>query len=441
MKALTVFHMKTKLATLCLLFAALPFFAHAQTAVGIEAPNATDLRITDGPAAQSLVGCFFEGSAISAPNNIPTNSGGTHTLWNGTTGSNNIYSLPIDAGGTFGAYMQAHPGTYTIGLIESGGSGTCTSIIAGYTYYVTYEWNNGLIAIGTNTNTRFVAFTPSTNELVATGTNQFAATLYLNADDYNEPNYISFTIQPLDEDAPNIIYSGAIETPGTQNMLPGPNTFSTTTDFNAIGLYKVTANYYSSTCSIFGFVPGFCYSLLTSTTTYFTVGTSSPYRAQMLALTDTLNNLFASTTYNIANSCNPISGFQLDDCLIGLLVPSASIWDEDIALLRGMPPWGYAFRLYDIMTNTATTSMVILSATVPQGLPGAGAHIELDPNHALDYILNASSSFTSAEASSTQTFYEITSYYWNIAVYLALGLYILRRVLGKSLIPHFKGSN
>jgi len=77
---------------------------------------------------------------------ISVNSGGTLTLWNGTTGNNNIYSWNIDAGGTLGAYMDANAGTYTIGLIESGGAGTCASVIAGYTYYVTFQWSNGLVA-------------------------------------------------------------------------------------------------------------------------------------------------------------------------------------------------------------------------------------------------------------------------------------------------------
>jgi len=35
------------------------------------------------------------------------------------------------------------------------------------------------------------------------------------------------------------------------------------------------------------------------------------------------------------------------------------------------------------------------------------------------------------------TLYVIISYYWNIFVYLALALYLLRRILGSSVIPEF----
>lgn len=194
----------------------LPQQTHAATEVGITAPNTTDLRITDGPAAQALVGCFFSGDTISAPNNISVNSGGTYVLWDGSAGNNNIYSLGIDAGGTFGDYMNAHAGTYTIGLIESGGSGTCSSVIAGYTYYVTFGWNNGLIFDAYQSTQILEVISPTYDEVSTTTDVVFSYTYYQpSAENY----YASTSIRIVDT-------STGLETLGTsQALIDGIGTY------------------------------------------------------------------------------------------------------------------------------------------------------------------------------------------------------------------------
>jgi len=174
-----------------------------------------------------------------------------------------------------------------------------------------------------------------------------------------------------------------------------------------------------------------------ATSTVFWVGTSSrPYSNAISQLQERLNDALASTTLNITTNCNPLGGsFDISNCLLGILYPGNEVFVEDLALLRAMPPWGYVFRLYDIMSDTASTSMVIFAATVPNGVPGAGGTITLDLNHSLDFILNSTSTFRTAEASSTRTFYEITSFYWDIIVYLGLAFYVLKRLLGSQLVP------
>jgi len=98
--------------------------------------------------------------------------------------------------------------------------------------------------------------------------------------------------------------------------------------------------------------------------------------------------------------------------------------------------------MVEIFTSSTTSALPVLSATVPSGIVGTGSHIDLDLNHSLDFILNADiGSFSNESASSTKTFYEFTSRYWDIMVYMALAFYILRRILGGHLIPHINPIN
>lgn len=100
-------------------------------------------------------------------------------------------------------------------------------------------------------------------------------------------------------------------------------------------------------------------------------------------------------------------------------------------------PLGYVTDFVSIMSTTTVGSLVVLDATMPSALGyGGGANIHLDLTHALDPILNATTSqYTMAGASTTQTLYDFTSYYWSFLVYLATGFYLLSRVLGSHIIP------
>lgn len=178
-----------------------------------------------------------------------------------------------------------------------------------------------------------------------------------------------------------------------------------------------------------------CSNTLLSTTSIFWFGTSTtPYNSTYQNIQDRIQNLLASTTAQIGKSCSPLSSeFNLADCAVFAIVPSTEQLNDDILLLKQLPPWGYAFRAYDILSTDSSSTIPILSITMPQGVPGAGSKLTLDANHALDFVLYAKSS---PFGTSTETLYETTSIYWSIFMYLALGLYITRRLLGKSLIPH-----
>jgi len=96
-------------------------------------------------------------------------------------------------------------------------------------------------------------------------------------------------------------------------------------------------------------------------------------------------------------------------------------------------PIGYFYVIYDVLTTTATSSLPVLSATIPNGIVGAGASISLDFNHSLDWILNATTSQFTQSGQSSDTLYEIVEPYWNTFVYIALGFYIITRFVGSGL--------
>jgi len=282
--------------------------------------------------------------------------------------------------------------------------------------------------------TGFRSFIPQNGSTVATGTVIVGFDFYLNINDWdylNNDQYFSFRIRPsenYDMPRPDIIIGPIFAT--TSGMIH----ISTTTNISYVGRQSIIATFWEPTFHIFGF-PVAYYEKFASTS-IFIVSTTSPLTQYLDNIRNSIfNNLASSTTY-FKSLCNPLSSsFDLDLCLVGLIVPSESELDYDLATLRNMPPWGYVFRAYDIFANSASSSLVVLSATVPSILPGAGSHIELDLNGILDSTLNATSSFySSVEATSTETFYEITSRYWNILVYVALGFYVFRRLLGSKLI-------
>lgn len=99
-------------------------------------------------------------------------------------------------------------------------------------------------------------------------------------------------------------------------------------------------------------------------------------------------------------------------------------------------PLGYVTDFVTIISTSTESSLVVVDATLPSVLPGGGAHIRIDLSHILDPVLNATSTiFNNASAPSTQTFYEITSHYWNIVLYLAVVFYIIARIVGSHIVP------
>jgi hypothetical protein len=128
------------------------------------------------------------------------------------------------------------------------------------------------------------------------------------------------------------------------------------------------------------------------------------------------------------------NGFNMIECLKDLLLP---VSDSLVPILQSIKdsfvtrfPFGYVTDFVTTVTSTATSSLPVISATIPSGIAGAGSHIDLNLAHSLDFVLNATTSqFANVSASSTETFYDITNRYWSYICYMLFGLYLVGRII------------
>jgi len=144
--------------------------------------------------------------------------------------------------------------------------------------------------------------------------------------------------------------------------------------------------------------------------------------------TSTISTLFINTEFSAA------------DCFTILFTPNGDLISRYISNAKaGLTthfPIGYITDFVSIVSTTSSSTLTVINATVPNGVIGTGANINLSLNGILNPILNATTSiYTNSSASSTQTLYQITSGYWNIVVYFLAFLYMLRRILGSHIIP------
>jgi len=150
----------------------------------------------------------------------------------------------------------------------------------------------------------------------------------------------------------------------------------------------------------------------------------------------------ATSTEALADSCTPWSGdFSTTDCLAFLFIPDAGlIYDslgnfKDKILTRF--PLGYVTDFVSIMSTSSTSTLIFFNFTTPSGMRFAPVTFTFDAYRSMDWFLYATttSEWNSAGAVSEQTWFEITNGYWTYVVYFALLMYILRRIIGRDLIP------
>jgi len=174
------------------------------------------------------------------------------------------------------------------------------------------------------------------------------------------------------------------------------------------------------------------------------------------------DSIFASSSFGglgysgaaVSAVCNPATttistlyintNFSASQCVSILFTPNGDLINMYVDKFRaGLTthfPIGYVTDLVTILATTSSSTLTVIDATVPPFIAGTGARINLSLNGVLNPILNATTSrYVNASASSTQTFYQITSYYWNLILYILCAFYIFRRILGKGMIPHFGG--
>jgi len=167
---------------------------------------------------------------------------------------------------------------------------------------------------------------------------------------------------------------------------------------------------------------------------YFIVGTSTPQGAYVAGISTGEIALPTpedwSSTADLS-SCNVLSGFSAKECIYGLFKPT----DDDLGRVLNYAktslflsfPFGYITDVVNILNSTTTVPIPLIEGTIPVGVAGSGTSFSFGINeHSFDEYLYATSSMI---ASSTETLYDKTSYYWNWFVWVMFGMYIFSRLI------------
>lgn len=363
-------------------------------------------------------------------------------------GENGVAYLQFRSGSTITAYIKLY---YNVGT-------TLTSNIV----------NSNI--------TRFISVSPVGT--VSTTTN-VGANLYITAQDGSENTFLNLHFSqdsylPCSQSGVLLqSIGGGCEQSGSppfdlyfgstgNKLLVGNYNLSTSTTFAGGGKWTGTYSIKKDTTPWWYLGLARSYETILSTTTHFVIGTKTPMdifkeqideaqKDQNRNNRETIGSILASTTARFIDACNfpaaiakaisfgyAQSSFNIGDCLTLAFYPGNAALNDDFYILKEMPPWGYGFRIYDLLNATSSTSSLpIIDAKIPQGIPGAGSRIKLDLAHSLDPILNATTSFfTNESASSTATLFTITNRYWSILVYLGTALYIFSRLIGSHIVPN-----
>jgi len=178
---------------------------------------------------------------------------------------------------------------------------------------------------------------------------------------------------------------------------------------------------------------------------YFSVGTTteSGHIQQSIASSteEELNANNYANGYSLS-ACNPISGdWNVVDCVLSMFIPDTDYTSKKVGQMSNTItnawPIGYITDFVRIISTSTAGTLTPIDATIPNGIPGAGSHITLNLTGVLDPVLNATTStFVNSSAPSTDTFFDITNYYWKIVCYVLVILYIVGRVLGSHIFGH-----
>lgn len=284
---------------------------------------------------------------------------------------------------------------------------------------------------------RIISTDPLNNETVAT-TSDLGIDFYINEVDYDDGLVLNIEYNQHQTETLFVGLTVPKEFSESYSVSSGYNSFSTSTTYQKSGRYKVLWKIIK---------PGFLWdSTLLATTTYLIVGYKSGFDISNDVIDDATNQLIATTTSTaFINACNPISGsWDLPNCVATLFVPNSSQMQDVLIMARdgflSKFPLGYLTDFVSILTSSSTTALPVISATIPQGIPGAGSHIDLSVSSSTFSFLfdETIGQFQNESASDTRSFYEITYDYWKVIVYLGLLFYIMGRILGSKLFFHHK---
>ena len=291
--------------------------------------------------------------------------------------------------------------------------------------------------------TRIVDFTPHDNT-VSSSTVNFSLHVYVDPDDIGSFLGVKVSLYNYDQNVllPNILSPFTITFLENYKIATSGDYYFATTTFLGDGNYRVEALLDRSVA--WGLFNNPFSDISDDQSHQFIVNQGSFIgnisQSSFGAIAGYYASSTATSTMSLAHSCGLFSDTaSVMNCLAFLFVPDSYQLQktmENFKVNVGTHfPLGYLTDFIVDISSTSTRSIPIINAVIPSVLPGAGSAVVLDVAHSLDFILYATSSqFNNISASSSATFYDITSYYWNIFIYLALVFYLMTRLLGSNVI-------
>lgn len=310
-----------------------------------------------------------------------------------------------------------------------------------------------------DTSTHFISETPPNASTTAT-TTSVGADVYANNADF--PNYgrvlITFTHDGTFScensgavyDAVNTCAAqGSFAQPFTisfdqitNRLLSGEYDLATTTTFPGGGNWTAVYQIQQVSSPWYFFGLSNSYNTLVSTTTHFTIGQLSAMdiaRAGVQAASAAfqastsagIGAILASTTASLANACNPFGSFSLGDCLTLTVWPGDSAVADDFLIIKETPPWGYVFRVIDILNaTTSSTTLPAIDYTFATSSPMVAiGDIHFDPFGEIAQAGTLVNTFTSDRGDGA-TVWTILMPVVNIFVYMVLFFMIIHDLTG-----------
>jgi len=222
----------------------------------------------------------------------------------------------------------------------------------------------------------------------------------------------------------------------------GDFSVATTTDVQTIGRYTMFTTIEQPNETFFGLSDS--YSSFISTTTQFTVATSSSYDR---AIGSTVEAIVASQT-----AIDPECSFDfftpsdylpaIQTCITSIFaVPTAYVADGLMGAMSDLlshAPWGYATRVYVILTSeTSTSTLPSLAVDVPDGLPMGGTAL---PDFApWDGIESAVAQLDVADVETMEgSPLENFEFWWNFMWSLMFAFWLIRELYGMAEMGDFE---
>lgn len=314
------------------------------------------------------------------------------------------------------------------------------STTPGTTFYEVFEWTGEEVSAGDLESTRIILIDPGNDEIVATSSSTFLLSVeyFLSEDDFDNYGDDDFIRVRYKNDTQTIVFSGihaisAVTDPWEQTYedeIVGYSyqTFSTTTTPVEIGRYTVEAYIIRPTFTLLGFTIG--ETVLAQFIDSFIMGSTTQYDK---IKDETGSELEALGVSGIESSCGEdlsiLSPIKFAICLFafdGTGITQVLINAKEGFMTR--VPFGYINRMYDIFTDTATTSLPTISYTFNAG-PLEDATIDFNPWQYM-YVDGAPLKDDIVSNDGGENIWEIVEPFYEIIVYLTLALLVFKKLTG-----------